>query len=186
MMPTKTALVVIDVQQGLGVDGPEPAHEGPEVLRRIDSLLRKARDAGTPVIYVQHDGHESHPLAPGTPGWPIHPAVAPLAGEPVVRKRACDAFYETSLQDELIARGVTHLVVSGCVTEDCIDTTCRSALSHGFDVTLVGDAHTTWDWDWHDPPLSAAQIIAHHNTNLGHLIHPDHAIVVKRTAEVEF
>jgi nicotinamidase-related amidase len=181
-MPTKTALLVIDVQQGLGVDGPEPAHEGPEVLKRIGSLLTKAREAGTPVIYVQHDGSEGHPLAPGTPGWSIHPAVAPVPGEPVVRKRACDSFYETSLQEELTARGITHLVVSGCVTEDCIDTTCRSALSHGFDVTLVGDAHTTCDNDL----LTAAQVIAHHNANLANLTHPDHEIVVKRTEEVEF
>jgi nicotinamidase-related amidase len=179
---SKTALLVIDVQQGLGVDGPEPAHEGPEVLQRIGSLLTKARETGTPVIYVQHDGHERHPLAVGTPGWQIHPAIAPVAGEPVVRKRACDSFFETSLQDELTARGITHLVVSGCVTEQCVDTTCRSALSHGFDVTLVGDAHTTWDNDL----LTAAQVIAHHNDNLAGLAHPDHEITVKRTEEIGF
>jgi nicotinamidase-related amidase len=44
-------------------------------------------------------------------------------------------------------------------TECCIDATCRRAFSLGYDVTLVKDAHGTWDKD----DISAARIIAHHN-----------------------
>ena len=56
-------------------------------------------------------------------------------------------------------RGIRHLVVGGCMTQFCVDTTCRSAVAHGFDVTLVADGHTTADMGG----LSFEQIIAHHN-----------------------
>ena len=81
--------------------------------------------------------------SPSHEGWEIHPAIAPAEGEPVVRKRASDSFYETTLRADLEARGVRHLVVVGCRTQYCVDTTCRSATAHGFDVTLAADAHTT-------------------------------------------
>jgi len=71
------ALLVIDVQVEV-ITGATPAWEHEAVLGRIAGLLERARAAGTPVIYVQHE--EDHPsLAPGSDGWQIHPAVAPLA-----------------------------------------------------------------------------------------------------------
>ncbi len=174
-----TALLVIDVQVEV-IIGETPSYDHEGVLERIGGLLERARAAGTPVIYVQHE--EDHPsLAPGSAGWQIHPAVAPLAEEPRVRKRACDSFYETSLEAELAARGVGKLVVCGCSTDYCVDTTVRSALSHGYDVTLVSDAHTTVD----NAVLTAPQIIAHVNASVPG-INPDHRSVVVAAAEVVF
>jgi nicotinamidase-related amidase len=178
-----SALLVIDVQSGV-VNWSQPTSEGSdEVLARIHDLLGKARAAGVPVIYIQHDGQEEgHPLTPGLPGWEIHPAVAPANGERVIRKQACDSFFGTPLQDHVDALGIRRLVVAGCRTQYCIDTTCRSAVARGYDVTLAADAHMTVD----TPTLTAAQIIAHHNDTLDELDAGSHMIVVRESSQIEF
>ena len=161
-MQDRTALLIIDVQLGMFQDD-APVHNGEQLLSTIGDLIARARAAAIPVIYIQHRGGEGHLLEPGTPGWPIHPAVAPLEGELVVHKAYPDSFRETSLQEELGARGIGHLIVAGIQTEYCVDTTCRRASSLGYQVTLVEDAHSTWDTEH----LSASQIIDHHNQVLG-------------------
>ncbi|MFN8513428.1 MAG: cysteine hydrolase family protein [Thermomicrobiales bacterium] len=172
-MATDTALLVIDMQ--LGNVGAAYQREAIEV--RLAGLVADARGAGTPVVFIQH---EDDWLRPGVPEWAFVAALTPAEGELVIRKRACDAFYGTPLREELTARGVRHLVVTGVQTELCIDATCRRAASEGFDVTLVADGHTTED----SPTLPAAQIIAHHNRTLGNLAHPDHPIAVRPCAEI--
>lgn len=47
------------------------------------------------------------------------------------------------------------------MTEFCIDTTCRSAVSRGFDVHLISDGHSTVDG-----LIPADTIVAHHNATL--------------------
>ena len=160
-MSNDTALLVVDVQKGMFAED-DPVYQGAWLLATIGDLLAKARAAEVPVIYVQHNGGPGHPLEPGSEGWPIHPAIAPAAGEPVVGKARPDSFHETTLQSELEARGIKKLVVAGIQTECCVDTTCRRASSLGYETTLVRDAHSTWD----SRTLSAAQIIAHHNDAL--------------------
>ncbi len=177
-MSTDTALVIIDVQ----IDLIESAYQNTEVLAHINTLLAKARNSGTPVIYVQHDEPEGYGLAVGTAAWQIYPAIAPQENETIVHKRASDSFYNTSLQRELDERGIKHLVVVGCQTEYCVDTTVRRAISSGYNVTLVGDAHTTCDTE----VLTAAQIIAHHNATLDGFGNDQCAISVKPTGEIYF
>ncbi len=179
-MIKETALLVIDVQVGV-VDWSEPVEEKSSVLARINELLSRARASDVPVIYVQHDGYEGGPLAVGSPGWEIHPSIAPADGEAVIRKRASDSFHQTPLKSELDARGVKHLVVAGCRTQYCVDTTCRSAVGRGYDVTLAADAHTTMD-----ETLPAAQIVAHHNALLDEFGNDRHQIAVKKAAEIDF
>ena len=175
-----TILLVIDVQVGI-IDG-FSAYRGKEVLDRINTLLERARASGTPVIYVQHDGGDDHPLKPDTPAWQIHPAIKPRDAELIINKRSADSFFETPLKRQLEARGIKHLVVTGCMTEYCVDTACRSAVAHGFDVTLASDAHTTID----NAGLKAEQIIAHHNSLLDGFDAGSHAVTVKPTDSIEF
>ncbi|MEK6323824.1 MAG: cysteine hydrolase family protein [Acidobacteriota bacterium] len=173
-----TALLIIDVQVGI-IEGFR-AYRGREVLKQINELRSKARASNMPIIYVQHDGEAGHPLEAGTAGWQIHPDIKPDGEDLIIRKRASDSFFETTLQPELEARGIKHIVVAGCMTEYCVDTTSRRAISLGYDVTLVSDAHTTVD----NKLLTAAQIIAHHNALLDGFDAGSHAISVKSTDEV--
>jgi hypothetical protein len=95
----------------------------------------------------------------------------------VIQKHHPDAFQDTNLQPELESRGIERLVIAGIQTEYCVDTTCRRAYSLGYDVTLVKDAHSTWDTDC----LTAPQIIAHHNNVLGGWF-----VELKEASEIEF
>jgi nicotinamidase-related amidase len=97
----------------------------------------------------------------------------------VIEKTASDALYDTRLQATLQASGVDTLMICGMQAEYCVDATCRSALSHGFDVVLLSVCHTTGD-----STLTAAQVIQHHNALLANLAHPDHRIVVAWSADV--
>jgi nicotinamidase-related amidase len=155
-----TALLLIDIQQGLFDEG--PIHRAEEVVRNAALLLERARQAGIPVIHVQHDGGKGDSLEKGTPGWDPHPAVAPRAGEHRIEKSHCSSFLNTGLDAKLKDLGITDLVVAGLQTDYCIDTACRVAHSLGYGVTLAEDAHSTFDTQL----LTAPQIIAHTNAIL--------------------
>lgn len=174
------ALLIIDVQVGI-IDGLH-AYRGGLVLDQINNLISKARASNIPIVYVQHDGETGHELEVGTSGWQIHSAIKPRDGDLIIRKRASDSFFETSLRDELEQRGIKNLIIAGCMTEYCVDTTSRRAISMGYDVTLVSDAHTTID----NKRLTAAQIIAHHNALLDGFDAGTHSITLKPAAEVTF
>jgi nicotinamidase-related amidase len=160
------ALVVIDVQAGIlpakGAERPAVRQRFDEVRRRIFGLVGVARRQGAPIIFVQHAGEPGHRLETGTPGWEICGDLGRTADDIVVSKTACDSFYETDLQTVLSGQGVTHLVIAGLMTQYCVDTTCRRAVSLGYDVTLAADAHTTADM----PSLTVEQIVDHHNALL--------------------
>jgi nicotinamidase-related amidase len=170
--------VIIDVQIGLVRLMPPELQD--RVLSNITVLLCKARSSGTPVFFIQHDGPKGHPLEAETAAWAIHPAILPLSGEPVVRKKASDSFFETRLADELRTREIRHLIIAGAQTEYCVDTTCRRAVTLGYDVTLVTDAQLTAD----SSVLTAAQIIAHHNLLLDGFAAGIHSIKVTSTGEI--
>jgi nicotinamidase-related amidase len=156
-----TALLVIDVQRDVlrGLGGPEVQEAFEATVQRIAGLMDRARRRAFPVVHVQHDGPLGHRLERGSPGWEFRPEVVPRGSEPVIHKRSSDAFFETKLIELLNAREIHRLVIAGCMTEYCIDTTCRRAVSAFRDVVLVADGHTTGD----SGELSFRQIIAHHN-----------------------
>lgn len=186
-MRIQAALLVIDVQIGFFKEAqteqdPDPVYQSREILERIRLLISRARAATVPVIYIRHCGPPGHPFAPGRAEGEIHPLVAPLAGETVIQKSASDAFYKTSLQQELERRGVHQLVVTGCQTEYCVDATCRRATTMGYDVVLVKDAHSTGDTE----VFKAQDIIAHHNATLATLANPDHQVILVTARDMTF
>ena len=185
MPPAKTALVVIDVQRGILeipnlVRKKEVDQALDETVGRIAGLIARARVASVPVIYVQHDGGPGHRLEPGTSGWPLRPEIAPQPGELDIHKRACDAFFETTLGAELAAAGIQQLVICGCMTQYCVDTTVRRAVSLGYDVVLAADGHMTADTD----TLRFEQVIAHHNALLDGFDAGKHEVRVCPSAEI--
>ena len=183
----KSALLVIDVQLGI-FDDPrlkrkqESEKALDETVARIAGLIARARDASTPVIFIQHDGGKGDRLEAGTPGWQLRPELGPRLDEPVIQKRACDAFFETSLAAELSARGIRHLIIAGCMTQYCIDTTVRRAVSLGYDIVLVADGHMTADAG----SLRFEQIIAHHNSLLDGFDAGQHEVRVVPSSEISF
>lgn len=152
-------------------------HRRAGLLKTIRSLIARARRRLVPVIYIQDDEVD----APGSPGWQVHPAVAPQAHDPQIRKLACDAFHDTPLHRTLSKLRIRRLIVVGCKTQFCVDTTVRRAASLGYDVTLVSDGHSTTS----SRVLSAAKIIAHHNQLLHGLGAGLREVRVKRASAVK-
>ncbi|TDT82695.1 nicotinamidase-related amidase [Pseudodesulfovibrio indicus] len=159
-----SVLVVVDVQNVMFETPGEFPFEGERVLETIAALIASAREAGVPVHYVQHTTREEGSCCEaGTRNWEIHSSIAPKPGDTVSRKYSYDAFWDTGLEETLRGLGAGRLVFCGLQTEFCVDTTVRSALAHGFESVLVGDAHTTFDTE----VLRGEQIVAHHNMTLG-------------------
>jgi nicotinamidase-related amidase len=152
------------------------------VLPNVALLLSQARSSGTPVLFIQHDGPKGHPIEAETAAWAIHPSILPRSGGLVIRKKAPDSFFETRLAEELQSAKISRLIIAGAMTEYCVDTTCRRAVTLGYDVTLAADAHLTRD----TPDLTAAQVIAHHNLLLEGFAAGSHSIKVVSTREIFF
>lgn len=158
-----TALLIIDVQQGL-CEGEHDAYESREVIARINTVSAKARAAGAVVIFVQHESNAGY-LEYGTPAWRLADGLHVEPSDLHIRKTTPDSFLNTELSTVLAERAVGNLVICGMHTEFCVDTTTRRALALGYPVILVGDAHTT-EGNEH---LPAALVIRHHNLTLSNI-----------------
>ena len=159
------ALIVIDMQVGL-FEGDPPRHDADGVIRRINEIAGVVRASGGMVIFIQHE--DDGGLKRDTQGWEILPALERMDTDLSVRKQACDSFYETELADLLEQHGARQLIITGCATDYCVDTTIRAAASRNYEVVVVKDGHTTKD----RPHLDAKSIIGHHNWMWKNLILP--------------
>lgn len=173
-----TALLIIDVQQAL-CTGASAAFESAQVIRRINQASAWARGQGLPVIFVQHE-EAAEPWRFDCPGWQLADGLDAMANEVRVRKQTPDAFNQTELDALLRARGITRLLVCGMQSDFCVDTSVRRALSLGYDVVLLADAHTSVD----NGVLTAAQIIAHHNVTFANMTSFGPRIRVQPVAEL--
>lgn len=159
-----TALLVVDAQNGV-VAG---AHRRDAVVANVAALVERARGQEVPVVWVQHSDAG---LARGSEDWRIVPELQRDDAEPLVEKAYGDSFEGTTLEAVLAGLGVGRLVVAGAQTDACIRSTLHGALVRGYDVTLVGDAHTTEDLSaWGAPPPE--QVIAHTNLYWSHQAAP--------------
>lgn len=158
----KKALVVIDMQVMPFIwknYGGKALYAEAALVANVKSLIEKARGVDAPVIYVMYTERGESYRAEGQPMWQVIPDIAPRETDALLVKYHADSFLETGLLARLQAAGIQDVVLCGVQTEFCVDTTCRSAFSHGLRAVLAADAHSTYDSE----TLSAEQIIAHHN-----------------------
>ncbi|WP_432082479.1 cysteine hydrolase family protein [Streptomyces sp. WAC 04229] len=106
-------------------------------------LLARARQEGAKVVHVVNDGGEGTPYDIRAEIGAIHPSVAPLDGEPVVVKKAPNAFVGTDLDQHVDAAGNTDLVLAGFMTHMCVAFTAQGAFLRGNRPTVVADACAT-------------------------------------------
>ena len=129
----RTALVVIDLQNGIvGNPGLAP-YSAAEVVERTGLLADAFHEHGLPVVLVRvtaaADGADAVPGRTDGPnrahtwpeGWDV--LVDELAGHPgdiVVTKRNWGAFHGTDLDLQLRRRGVTQIVLTGIATSGVV------------------------------------------------------------------
>lgn len=129
-------LLVVDMQVGVMA----PAWDTDRAVGNAALVVQRAREAGVPVIWVQHADDD---LPSGSPAWQWVPALAPADAELRIHKHHNSSFEGTALEAELARLRATHIVLAGAATNWCIRATAYAALERGYDLTLVGDAHTT-------------------------------------------
>ncbi len=143
----KSALIVIDLQQGL-LSYPT-AQPVAQVAQRAGALAEAFRQNGLPVVLVTAvggaPGRTEVPRRSGElpPGWAdILPELKQQPQDHVVTKRTWGAFTRTDLEAHLTGLGVTQVVIAGVATSIGVESTARQAYELGFNVALAGDAMT--------------------------------------------
>ena len=174
----RTALIVIDMQQGLFTG---PKHDTAGTVARINGLAERVRTADGIVIWVQHCGPVGGGFHPDGPGWRLLPELRPQQTDQFVRKTSCDAFLDTDLADKLTAANIGRLIVTGCATDFCVDTTIRSALARRFPTIVPTDGHTTAD----RPHLPALKVMEHHHAIWSDFLSPVGPARLMRCSEVD-
>ncbi len=156
---SEAVLILVDHQREY-IDGKLPLTGMPDAVSECATLLSMARQHGTPVIHVVHHGKPGGAFDPNGPYAAIIEGVTPVDGEQTVTKSLPNSFAGTDLAARLEAIGRKELIVGGFQTHMCISATVRSALDHGYRVTLVAAACATRDLP--DPlggePLAAAEL----------------------------
>ena len=153
----RTALVVIDLQQGILAAEREP-HSPAAVVARSAALARAVRDAGGQVVFVRvafaRDYGDTlkqptdEPLVRPSGGLPdawsqLAPELDIQPADLVVTKRQWGAFYGTGLELELRRRGLTTMVLCGIATNYGVESTARDGWERGFDILFAEDAMTS-------------------------------------------
>jgi nicotinamidase-related amidase len=158
--PKKTALVLIDLQNGI-VALPTQPHSPQDVMRNARRLAEKFRAKGGTVVYVNVDMKNFLALPVDTPmrepNAPPPPAsaseLAPdsgfQSGDLLVTKRHWGAFAGTDLEKQLRNRGIDTVVLGGIATNMGVESTARQGTGLGFAFVVVEDASSTFDNEMH-------------------------------------
>lgn len=148
--PGSTALILIDLQQGIVPRAGGP-RSGEEVVRTATALAARFRAAGAPVVLV-HVGFTPDTMPsqnvdkPGLPPGGTPPAFSELVpglrqdGDIVVLKHHWGAFTGTDLDLRLRRRGIRTVVIGGIATNMGVESTARSAWELSYDVVIAEDA----------------------------------------------
>ncbi|KZY41382.1 cysteine hydrolase [Roseovarius sp. HI0049] len=177
--PQKTALIVIDLQRDfLSPDG-YFARKGydPAALRTIlpnvTRLVAKCRAAGVTIVYTRQGyradmadmtdyekwrrrrgGMEGTDVfLRGSPGFELVPELDVRPEDVIVDKTCNGSFTYTDLDHVLRAKGITHLLFTGCTTDVCVHTSLREACDRNFQCLTVTDACASGDAYAHEAAL---------------------------------
>ena len=183
--PKASALLFIDVQnfsrparrrRVQGPSGRDIAGKYGYYFERLKSVaipnmqrLQKAfRAAGIEVLYttiesLTKDGRDrsldykitGFHVPKGSWDGKVIDEIAPGDDEIVLPKTSSSVFVSTHIDYLLRNLGVKQLVLSGLVTDQCVESAIRDACDLGYLVTLVPDACATYSQERHDDTLRA-------------------------------
>lgn len=156
--PQTTALVLIDLQNGIAGQASLAPRGGTEVVAAGKALASRFRQAAAPVILVNVGW--SPDLADSLQQPVDRPTVRPAGGLPRewsdlvpglaqsgdlrITKRQWGAFHGTELDLQLRRRGIRTIVLAGIATNLGVESTARQAWEHGYAVVVAEDACTTY------------------------------------------
>ncbi|MCY9807241.1 cysteine hydrolase [Lentilactobacillus senioris] len=139
----QSAVLVIDMTNDF-LTGKLKNDRALKTIQPINDLVNKARKKSVPVIYVS-DAHYSadHELKiwgehsmKGTWGSQITTELTPQDGDYSLEKRTYSAFFETGLDSLLRELNVDNLILTGVVTNICIQHSAADACLRGYEITV--------------------------------------------------
>lgn len=136
-----------------------PRHNTEGVVQIINLLAAAFRAKSWPVLFIQHDGSTMNEFVPFTTEWELLDDLKIDTDDIRINKYANDVFYRSELGQKLNALAINKLVITGCATDFCVESTIQSAVSKDYNVTVIEDGHTTGN----RPSLRAKQVIDHYN-----------------------
>jgi len=170
------ALLVVDMQNDfVRVGAPLEVPEARATIPVLQTLLAACREIRIPVIYTKFvAGPEPILLWEWSPVhappvcscWKgverryedvagdldcsdIIEELYPEPGEPIVEKFGYGAFHDTNLDDLLKEREVESVLVTGTVTQICVEETARESFKRGYRTTIISDAVSSYMPDLH-------------------------------------
>jgi ureidoacrylate peracid hydrolase len=178
--PVKTALLVVDMQNGFMMEG--VAHslcrEAVEIVPNVNRIAAAMRQNGGTVVWIQNavteetleswssrvemDGPERtatrmQSMTPGTKGYALWAGLDARPDDLFVQKTRFSAFIQGSsdLESILRARGIENVVITGTVTNICCESTARDAMMRNFRTIMVTDANAAMTDELHNASLAA-------------------------------
>lgn len=175
--PTKTAVLVVDMQNDFGSKGGMFDRAGLNIsmieatVHPTSRVLEAARNNGIQIVYLKMgfrpdlsdlgnadspnrtrhmhfgvgqkmsapDGTEGRMLIRDTWNTDIVPELKPKNIDTVIYKHRFSGFYETELDDVLKRLGVKYLIITGCTTSVCVESTVRDAMFRDYSCLLLDD-----------------------------------------------
>jgi len=178
--PTKTALIVVDLQNGFMMKGVAHAlcEQAIEIVPNVNRLAQAVRHSGGTVVWIQNaatpetlqswsvrvdmDGPERtakrfESMAPGTKGYELWEGLDVQADDLLVQKTRFSAFIQgaSNLEALLRGRGIDTVIITGTVTNICCESTARDAMMRNFKTIMVTDANAAENDELHNASLIA-------------------------------
>ncbi len=169
VVPSHTALIVMDVQNDFCANGGVFDKEGKDIshlqaiIPKLISFIREARRAGVTIVYSRsiHSSEGSHYLSDayveqqtrwakgryteypfcqeGSWGADFYQGIEPLPKEVVVTKHRFSTFMDTDLDLILRSRGIRTLIMTGMATNVCVETTARDGFCRDYYIVCLKD-----------------------------------------------
>ena len=121
---------------------PGRASESPAQIR-FNMRMHLSQGEGEPISYTEE----------GSEGQKLIPELTVEDGDLVVKKYRSSAFWGTTLDMLLRSNGVQTVIVSGCTTEGCVESTARDAMFNDYYVVIADDCVASDDRDQHDASM---------------------------------
>ncbi|WP_288447170.1 cysteine hydrolase family protein [Chryseobacterium culicis] len=155
-----TALLIIDVQNDYFPGGKMILDKAEQAGKNAAKILDYFRRNNLPVIHIQHisTSEGASFFLPDTDGVKINRLVSPLENEKIITKHFPNSFRETELLLYLQSKKIKNLVITGMMTDVCVEATTRAAFDFGFANTVIGDATATRNRELNGEVVKAAEV----------------------------
>ncbi|WP_426482904.1 cysteine hydrolase family protein [Chryseobacterium sp. R2ACT005] len=155
-----TALLIIDVQNDYFPGGKMTLEKAEQAGENIKRILEYFRKNNLTIVHIKHISTNEGAtfFLPDTDGAKINQLVLPKEDEKIITKHFPNSFRETDLMDYLQSKKIKNLVITGMMTDVCVEATTRAAFDYGFHNTIIGDATATRNRELNGEVVKAAEV----------------------------